>query len=137
MNHVEHQQERFHFEPVTVHADARGWLFEPADGATLRSMSNSHLVLTEPGAVRGNHFHPKGYEIAVVMGPGLVRVKEAGRITDITVPPGTAYRFFLPPGLPHAFKNTGDAPMILIAFNSVPHDPAQPDLVRDVLIETP
>src|SRR5207247_502866 len=48
---------------------------------------------------------------------------------------GRAYRITIPPGVAHAFKNTGQSPMIIVAFNTEPHDPANPGVVRDVLIE--
>jgi hypothetical protein len=35
----------------------------------------------------------------------------------------------------HAIKNTGTAINVLIGFNTVEHDPASPDVIRDVLIE--
>ena len=62
-------------EPVTPHQDARGWLIEPIDGATLASQRNAHFVVTEPGAVRGNHVHRRGTEVTVAIGPAQVRLK--------------------------------------------------------------
>jgi hypothetical protein len=32
-------------------------------------------------------------------------------------------------------KNLGDAPSVLVGFNSVAHDPAAPDVVREVILE--
>ncbi len=127
----------FSFEPVQLHRDARGWVLEPVDLETLRAQANAHLVLTEPGAVRGNHYHERGTEVTVLMGPALVRVRLDGEVKDIPVPGGQAYRFLFPPGVPHAMQNTGDLPMIVIAFNTVAHDPARPDVVREVLIPSP
>ena len=40
------------------------------------------------------------------------------------------------PGIAHAFQNTGRGRMVLIGFNTEPHDPARPDVVRDVVIES-
>ena len=121
-------------EPVRIHADARGLVLEPAEPGVLPAQRNVHLVLTEPGAVRGNHYHERGTEVAVVLGPARVRVREGGELRDVDVPPGEAYRFTFPPRVSHAFANTGAAPMVLVTFHTVHHDPAAPDVVRDVLL---
>jgi mannose-6-phosphate isomerase-like protein (cupin superfamily) len=69
-----------------------------------------------------------------VFGPALVRFRTRGTIGDIEVPEGEAHRFTIPPGVSHAVCNTGSEPALLVAFNTVAHDPAAPDVVRDVLI---
>jgi UDP-2-acetamido-2,6-beta-L-arabino-hexul-4-ose reductase len=122
-------------EPIALHADARGLVFEPLRPDEFPAQANAHVVLTEPGAVRGNHYHERGTEVAVVLGPALVRVREGGAVRDLSVPTGEAWRFVFPPLVSHAFRNPGPGTMVLAAFNTVPHDPAAPDVVRDVLIE--
>ena len=124
----------FHFEPVELHADPRGYVLEPVDKESLQSQSNAHLVVTQPGAVRGNHYHRIGTEVAVIVGPALVRIRDDSEVRDIEVPDQKAWRFVFPPELPHAIQNNGSRPMVMIAFNTVVHDPAHPDVVRDVLI---
>ena len=42
--------------------DARGYVFEPLDGAALGGYGNVHVVYSIPGAVRGNHYHVAGTE---------------------------------------------------------------------------
>ena len=121
-------------ETIHCHADPRGWVFEPLEPDLIPSQRNVHVVVTGPGGIRGNHRHQHGTETAVVIGPALVRLREDGHVRDITVSAGEALRLTIPPGIAHAFQNTGLEPMLMIAFNTVPHDPAQRDLVRDVLI---
>jgi dTDP-4-dehydrorhamnose 3,5-epimerase-like enzyme len=123
------------FEKVTMYADARGWVIEPIEEQRIAGQRNTHMVLTEPGAIRGNHLHHHATEVFVLVGPGLVRWREAGVVRDVNVPEGEAMRFTVPPGIPHAIKNTGARPMVLMAFSSRPHDRANPDTVREVLIE--
>lgn len=123
-------------ETVPFFADARGWVIEPIGEQQLPAQRNCHVVLTEPGAVRGNHFHRHSSEIFVMMGPGLVRLREYGEIREVIVPAGQAMRFSVPPEVSHAMKNTGTRPMLLVAFNTAPHDPAHPDTHRDVLIDS-
>ena len=122
-------------EKVEFCSDSRGWVIEPISEERLSTQRNVHVVLTEPGGIRGNHYHERSTEVFVVMGPGLVRIREAGGIRDVRVPEGEAFRFMIPPGTPHAIHNPGTRPMLLMAFNSLPHDRAHPDTKPDVLIQ--
>jgi UDP-2-acetamido-2,6-beta-L-arabino-hexul-4-ose reductase len=122
-------------EPITFPTDARGLVLEPVGPDDIPRQKNVHLVLTEPGCVRGNHYHERGTEIAVVLGPALVRTREDGEVRDLHIPEGRAYRLTIPPGVPHAFQNTGTGLMVVVAFNTVVHEPERPDVVREVLIE--
>lgn len=123
-------------ETVSFFTDARGWVIEPIGEKQIPAQHNCHVALTEPGAIRGNHFHRHSSEIFVMMGPGLVRLRENGVIRDVNVPDGQAMRFSVPPTVSHAMKNTGPRPMLLMAFSTAPHDPASPDTHRDILIES-
>ena len=125
---------RVTIEELESHADARGLVFEPVQPEHLAAQRNAHVVITQPGGIRGNHYHRHGSEITVILGPALVRLREGQTVRDIPVPPGKIVRFFFPPGVAHAFQNTGTAPMLAVAFNSQAFDPAQPDVVRDTLI---
>jgi dTDP-4-dehydrorhamnose 3,5-epimerase-like enzyme len=114
---------RVHIESVDARRDARGSLFEPLNDAQLAAQKNVHVVLTGPNEVRGNHWHASAVEITTVVGPCLVRLKEAGTIRDVEVPAGETWRFTIPPGVVHAFRNTGDGVMVLISFSTEVHDP--------------
>ena len=120
--------------PVTSHRDARGSLFEPLDATELADQKNVHVVLTAPGGVRGNHRHTSSTEVTVVVGPCLVRLKESTGLRDVHVPVDEAWQFTIPPGVVHAYRNTGTAPMVLVSFNSAIHDPANPDTVREQIL---
>lgn len=127
---------RIAIEPVSFPTDLRGLVIEPIGTDALPHQQNVHVAVTGPGHIRGNHYHLRGTEITVVLGPALVRYRDGGEIRDLNVEPGQAYRLTIPPGVPHAFKNPGEAPMLIVAFNTVVHDPANPDVVREVLIES-
>ena len=124
-------------EVVKFPKDQRGFVLEPLAVELIAAQKNAHVVMTEPGCIRGNHYHEHGTEVAVVVGPALVRVREDGVLRDITVPPGEAYRFTLPPRVSHAFQNTGTGPMLLVAFNTMAFDAAKPDVISDGLISRP
>lgn len=121
-------------EPIAFPTDQRGLVFEPLDAVAIGRQRNVHVVLTEPGAIRGNHFHELSTEIAVVLGPALVRLRENGVVRDVIVPGGSAYRFTFPPRVSHAFQNTGSASMLIVSFNTAPFDRNCPDVIRDALI---
>ena len=122
-------------EQVQFFSDPRGWVLEPIPEGILGVQRNAHVAFTEPGCVRGNHYHERSTEIFVVTGPSLVRIREGGALRDVCVPKGQAFRFTIPKGISHAVQNQGTTPMLLMAFNTLPHDRDHPDAVRDMLIE--
>lgn len=122
-------------DDLAVYSDNRGVVFEPISEDSLSSQHNTHVVISQPGAVRGNHYHIKGIETMSVMGPALVRIREENGIRNIEIAPQKVYQFIIPAKVSHAIKNTGDQPNILVAFNTLTHDPHNPDVVRDILIE--
>jgi dTDP-4-dehydrorhamnose 3,5-epimerase-like enzyme len=121
-------------EPVTMHRDPRGGVFEPLNDTELALQRNVHVVLTQPNETRGNHFHRLAVEMTTVVGPCLVRLKEAGVIRDLEVPAGASWRFTLPPGVVHAYRNTGSSPMVLVSFSTRVHDPTGADTVREQIL---
>jgi dTDP-4-dehydrorhamnose 3,5-epimerase-like enzyme len=121
-------------ESVRAHRNVRGFVFEPLNGTELLAQSNVHVVITEPGAVRGNHRHARGTEVLTVIGPTLVRTRVDGVLRDTHVAADEVVRFTLLPGVAHAIQNTGDRRQVLVSFNTVAHDPADPDVIHDMLI---
>lgn len=128
-------QSAVRIDVLACHSDPRGSVFEPMPGDELANFRNVHVVISEPGAVRGNHSHIRGTEITSVVGPTQVRFREAGVMRDVAVPAGEVWRFSFPPGVPHAFVNTGTRPSIIASFNTEEHDRDKPDAVRETLIE--
>ena len=122
------------FNNLKVISDSRGFVFEPIAADALFNQKNAHVVVSDPGVIRGNHYHREGEERIAVMGPSLVRYRENDEITDIDIPAGEVYSFTIPPGVGHAIQNLSDRPNILVAFNTVEHDPETPDTVREVLL---
>lgn len=135
-------------QPLRQSHDARGVVFEPLDASALAAQRNVHVVLSAPGAVRGNHFHRVQHETTVVVGPARVAWRAADHgdashagdaataapVETVEVPAGAAWRFEFPPGVAHAFENTGSETQVLVAFATQPHDPANPDTFRDLLL---
>jgi dTDP-4-dehydrorhamnose 3,5-epimerase-like enzyme len=121
-------------ESVKTHRDARGSLFEPLSDAELADQKNVHVVLTQPNEVRGNHVHRTAVETTSVVGPCLIRLKEAGAIRDLDVPAGEIWRLTIPPGVVHAFRNTGESAMVMISFSTRLHDPTGSDTQREQIL---
>jgi len=51
------------------------------------------------------------------------------------VPESRALRLIIPPGVAHAFQNTGNCTSVLIGFSTPEYDPGNPDVVRETPIE--
>ena len=122
-------------EPVRTHRDARGALFEPLTDLELAAQKNVHVVLTQPNEVRGNHVHRTAVETTSVVGPCLVRRKEGAGGRAVEGPAGAVWRFTIPTGVIHAYRNTGSGVMILVSFSTLLHDPAGSDTRREVILD--
>ena len=121
-------------EPLTPSRDARGFVVEPLPLAQLTAQQNVHLVWTAAGAVRGNHHHVLGTEVALVLGPALVRYRDANGIQDIEIARGILYRFTFSPKVVHAFGALGPEPMFLVGFNTEIYASEHPDTLPDHIL---
>jgi dTDP-4-dehydrorhamnose 3,5-epimerase-like enzyme len=125
---------RVRIQQLKTHRDPRGSLFEPLDDAEFAAQKNVHVVLTQPNEVRGNHVHETATETTTVVGPCLARFKDSLGMRDIEVPNGEVWRFHIPPGVVHAYRNTGSAVMVLISFSTNLHDPQGTDTRREQIL---
>jgi UDP-2-acetamido-2,6-beta-L-arabino-hexul-4-ose reductase len=114
--------------------DARGQVFEPLAESEIGTQHNVHVVLTGPQHIRGNHYHLEGTEITTLVGPARVRYREGAEIRTVDVPTDEVWRFTFPPRVTHAFQNTGSRDLVLVSFNTLPHDPQRPDTERDPIL---
>ena len=122
-------------DQLKTYSDLRGLVFEPIEQEPIHFQKNSHVVISGPGVVRGNHYHLKGTETLAVMGPALLRFKEADDIYDVEVPSKQVYQFIIPPTVAHAIKNTGKKDNVLIAFSTVAHNLRKPDVMSEILMD--
>jgi UDP-2-acetamido-2,6-beta-L-arabino-hexul-4-ose reductase len=114
--------------------DYRGFVFEPIEEKWIAQQKNVHVVVSRPGAVRGNHYHGKGTETLIVCGPALVRIRQGRQREEFSIPADNTFRMVIPPGISHAIQNTGTVDSLLVAFNTSVHDSENPDTVEDILI---
>jgi UDP-2-acetamido-2,6-beta-L-arabino-hexul-4-ose reductase len=125
---------RVRIEILQGHKDSRGILFEPLDEAGLQAQRNVHVVMTVPGAIRGNHVHKSATETTTLVGPASVRLSEDGVTQEHLIPAGETWKITIPAGVAHAFKNTGAEQMVLVSFSSMPHDPQGSDTLRAIIL---
>jgi len=123
-------------DQLKIHEDNRGIVFEPIEDGSILLQQNCHVVISKPGAIRGNHYHLSGTETLAVMGPALLRLKEGNQISNFEMPLNQIYKIIIPPNVTHAIKNTGKQNNILIAFNTVHHDRNNPDLIKEIIMES-
>jgi len=121
-------------DKLNSHSDIRGIVFEPIEKEAIYAQKNSHVVISEPDVIRGNHYHLYGTETIAVVGPALLRFKEGDDIYDFEVQPKQVYKFVIPPKVAHAIKNIGEKDNILIAFNTVSHKSKKPDVISEILM---
>jgi dTDP-4-dehydrorhamnose 3,5-epimerase-like enzyme len=121
---------------LAAHSDLRGSVWEPIGAGELPAQRNCHIVITQPGGIRGNHFHKIGTEIATQAGPALVRYRDETGTHSVKIAEGEVLCFTFPPGCPHALLNNGSGPNVLSAFNTRAFAPEEPDVYPEVLIET-
>ena len=121
-------------EPLIPFRDARGFVVEPLSLSQLTLQKNVHVVWTLPRAVRGNHHHVRGTEIGLVLGPALVRYRDANGVHNIHISEGTLYRFTFPPKVAHAYGALGPEPLLLVVFNTEIYDSQHPDAVPDCVL---
>jgi dTDP-4-dehydrorhamnose 3,5-epimerase-like enzyme len=115
--------------------DHRGYVYEPLDADGLQAQRNVHIVFTHPGEIRGNHFHHAGTEVTTLSGPARVRIKSSrGEISTHDIPEDETWRFTFPAGITHAFQNTGTSVLVIVSFNTLPHDPSDPKTTREVIL---
>jgi dTDP-4-dehydrorhamnose 3,5-epimerase-like enzyme len=124
------------YERLNVITDQRGFVLELLRAEDFATQRNAHIAVSLPCVVRGNHYHTKGTETITILGPSLVRFRENGKIGEVVVPDKEAWRFVFLPGVSHAIKNLSGEANILVAFNTMEHEPVHPDTHRDLLIET-
>jgi UDP-2-acetamido-2,6-beta-L-arabino-hexul-4-ose reductase len=122
-------------ERIELRQDRRGFVFEPMTTSGLKDQRNTHVVITEPGCVRGNHYHLRATETLAVFGSWLVRYREAGTMKELRFGEREPARITIPPGIPHAFQNTGNGAAILTVFSDLSRQELLNDTVPDVLIE--
>ena len=106
--------------PLKKLADARGWLVELFRGDELPAEclpAMAYVSETLPGVARGPHEHVEQTDCFSFVGPGEFTLylwdarpvsPTFGRRMKLVVGAGNPQTVVVPPGVVHAYKNTGD-----------------------------
>lgn len=115
----------------SFHESVRGWAFFPfqAEAVPYSKIDGTsyHVVMTNPGEVRGNHLHPEVVEwLHVFGGPAIFHWRDED---------GTKHRreinndhtiIRIEAGIAHAVSNPSPHPVFLVAFRSEQPSPDLP-----------
>lgn len=111
----------------TLHADARGRLFE---SVKTRSGGQSFLSTTVPGARRGGHYHRRKFErFLVVEGRARIRVRRLlhSHVHCFEVDGQEPAWVDMPTLHTHDLENIGNGPLVTLFWADELFDPDQPD----------
>jgi dTDP-4-dehydrorhamnose 3,5-epimerase-like enzyme len=111
--------------------DARGFSFTTPPQALdfLGRIADMHLASTQPGAIRGNHYHIRKQE-AIIFLPGAAwslhwDEGEGTAVQKRDFDGSRAVLTLISPGASHAVRNDGTTTLWLIACSSEHYDPSQ------------
>jgi len=121
-----------------VYSDPKtGWSAYPfvyGAGMSKADIRGVHVVAIYPGQVRGNHYHDTTNEtIFLFSGKGEFYWEEDGALRRHELKNPSIIT--IPAGIKHAFRNTGDHTVYLLAVRDGEFDSKSPDIVRCKLVE--
>lgn len=99
--------------------DERGWLIENENNEIKNKMKHFFVSFSNPGIVRGQHYHTKKVEwFLVVKGEASITFKDvkSKEVKVINVSAEKPQMVEIPVMMAHAIKNTGDQEMCLMAI---------------------
>ena len=113
------------------HADERGLLLEILRGDEINeSIQQIYFSTSEPGAVRGGHYHNKKVEwFCVVKGTAKLFLEDiiSKERKDLTLSSDNPEIVKIPPKIRHEIENVGRSKMYLIVVSNMVFDPNDPD----------
>lgn len=125
--------------PLKPFTDPRGTLKKVLRQSQLEAagIQEVYLLYTNPGGVRGNHYHKITLEFfLVVMGTATVALQAPGAETSKTIKLAAEDNLLLkaPPLVAHAFKNEGEGQLIILALSSREYSPLDTDTFPQTLL---
>jgi mannose-6-phosphate isomerase-like protein (cupin superfamily) len=123
-------ESKIRFVDLQDQGDARGFSLTASPEALeyIGRTADVHLASTNPGAIRGNHYHLKT-RMAMVILPGPKwsfhwDEGEGTRPQQRIFDGNRAILILVPTGASHAVRNDGMAPLLMLAISSDPYDAA-------------
>jgi dTDP-4-dehydrorhamnose 3,5-epimerase-like enzyme len=120
--------------------DSRGWLVKllmREHIATSREFGEIYVTAAHPGEVKGNHYHAHAREwFCVIQGRATMaaRVMATGESAELELDALQPVIVEVAPGVAHAFRNSGEGTMLLLAYADDPYNAQSPDECRITLL---
>lgn len=114
------------------HKDERGMLVENTLPEIMKQSNHFFVSKSQPGVVRGNHYHTHKSEwFYVIQGTCEIIVEDMNtkKRETVTIRSEDENIFHMEPGKAHAFKNIGKDELIVLALINDVFDPENPDTV--------
>jgi len=113
--------------PASLKSDTRGWLLE-----LIKSPKSGQIFVssTQPGAIRGNHYHDSKVEkFCVIKGQGIIRLRSVlgGEVIEYHVNGKDIQIIDIPPGYTHSIENTSDVELLTLFWASEIFESHSPD----------
>jgi UDP-2-acetamido-2,6-beta-L-arabino-hexul-4-ose reductase len=121
-------------QPLKLNSDTRGTLFEAVKGG---GGGQTFLSWTQPGQIRGNHFHLKKVERFLVLeGEATIRIRRVlgGPTWEYHVNGIVPAVVDMPTMHTHNIENTGSRPLLTLFWTHEIFDPGAPDTYADPVI---
>jgi UDP-2-acetamido-2,6-beta-L-arabino-hexul-4-ose reductase len=118
-------------------SDNRGWITEVLKNQNSENISQIHFSISNPGAVRGNHFHKSRTEwLLVTSGVATISLldNKSREKKELPVNADVPTLVKIPPNVAHSIINSGDKPMHLLVVTNQNPNSQDPDTYRKVLL---
>jgi len=108
--------------------DERGWFLKIITGKEndLPNYTGEiYAVYAVAGQSRGGHYHKKASEwFTLLVGKSILHLEDisSNETLKIDLDAKQPFTVFVPPNIAHRFENTGDDPLILIAYTDELYD---------------
>lgn len=112
------------------HFDNRGSLFDNIDPEIVANIKHFFISKSQPGIIRGNHYHTRKQEwFYIVEGRAKIVIEdiETKHREEIEIDADEGRILFIPSNKAHAMQNISNRELIILAFVNESFDPADPD----------
>jgi UDP-2-acetamido-2,6-beta-L-arabino-hexul-4-ose reductase len=129
---------RVEIKDLSLLRDKRGWLTEiiAIDGDS-EKIAQIHFAVSNPGAVRGNHYHKSRTEwLCVTSGTGRIMLEDSStnERKELIVTGDSPVLVKISPGIVHAIENCSDMFMHLLVVVDEKPDSANSDTFKKILM---
>ncbi len=118
--------------PLQKHQDSRGLLIQNDYPEIFEEMKHFLVSFSEPGVIRGNHYHLRKKEwFLVIQGTAelhLTNTKTHEQSTYV-IQGSQPELFLMEPSIAHAFKNIGSDQLVFLGLVNEAFDESDPDTI--------